>query len=221
MLFAHSLQSSKVDQTDYVLLTQMQGLMEIFDREFCNAWIWTPNGAALFRIERDRTYWRKCYQVLPSPGACCVCLALLHVLCVRRLVSLYSALPACLQQSTCKDNGFRDWGTPANPLPPLPDEMLQLRLDVISRVPLRRQVLADFWYTHVVPAKVALSARDSALDRNSSISLDAAASVGMSLQDRKALVEGWRPATQHHMTAELESLSKAMANQATSQQYGA
>ena len=37
--------------------------MDIFDREWCDAWIWTPNGAALFRIGRDRSYWASCYEV--------------------------------------------------------------------------------------------------------------------------------------------------------------
>ena len=45
----------------------MQGLMDIFGREWCDAWIWTPNGARLFRIRRDREYWRACYQV-PAPA---------------------------------------------------------------------------------------------------------------------------------------------------------
>ncbi len=40
----------------------MQGLMDIFDREWCDAWIWTPRGAALFRIPRDRRYWATCYE---------------------------------------------------------------------------------------------------------------------------------------------------------------
>lgn len=44
-------------------MPQMQGLMDIFDREWCDAWVWTPAGAGLFRIPRDRRYWATCYEV--------------------------------------------------------------------------------------------------------------------------------------------------------------
>ncbi len=43
--------------------------MDIFDREWCDAWVWTPRGAGLFRIARDRAYWASCYEVcLPPSG---------------------------------------------------------------------------------------------------------------------------------------------------------
>ena len=38
--------------------------MEIFDREWCNIYLWTVNGSALFYVERDRTYWATCFEVL-------------------------------------------------------------------------------------------------------------------------------------------------------------
>lgn len=37
--------------------------MEIFDREWCHAYIWTPNGSALWTFRRDREYWTKAYEV--------------------------------------------------------------------------------------------------------------------------------------------------------------
>ena len=33
---------------------QVQGLMEIFQREWCNIYLWTVNGSAMFHIPRDR-----------------------------------------------------------------------------------------------------------------------------------------------------------------------
>jgi hypothetical protein len=47
-------------------MPQMQGLMDIFDRDWCDAWVWTPGGAGLFRIPRDRQYWATCYEVGPA-----------------------------------------------------------------------------------------------------------------------------------------------------------
>ena len=43
---------------------QVQGLMEVFDREWCNVFVWTPNGAALYHVPRDAGYWRACFDVL-------------------------------------------------------------------------------------------------------------------------------------------------------------
>lgn len=57
-------QQAPPSHPQWYYMPQMQGLLEIFDREYCNAWIWTPNGAALFRIDRDRSYWRDCYKAL-------------------------------------------------------------------------------------------------------------------------------------------------------------
>ncbi len=33
-----------------VLILQVQGLMEIFQREWCNIYLWTVNGSAMFHI---------------------------------------------------------------------------------------------------------------------------------------------------------------------------
>lgn len=44
---------------------QVQGLMDIFDREWCNLYIWTPKGGSgLYHIPRDRRYWADCFVVL-------------------------------------------------------------------------------------------------------------------------------------------------------------
>ncbi|KAK9817240.1 hypothetical protein WJX72_011650 [[Myrmecia] bisecta] len=45
-------------------MPQAQGLMEIFDREWCNLYCWTPNGSAIYHIPRDRIYWAMCFDVL-------------------------------------------------------------------------------------------------------------------------------------------------------------
>ena len=38
--------------------------MEVFGREWCDVFLWTPNGAALFHVARDRAYWAACFEVL-------------------------------------------------------------------------------------------------------------------------------------------------------------
>ena len=38
--------------------------MEIFQREWCNIYLWTINGSAIFHIPRDRQYWTACFEVL-------------------------------------------------------------------------------------------------------------------------------------------------------------
>ena len=44
---------------------QVQGLMAITGREWCDLWCWTPGGgAASFRFERDRGYWAMAFEVL-------------------------------------------------------------------------------------------------------------------------------------------------------------
>ncbi len=45
-------------------MAQVQGLMDIFDRDWCNMFVWTPGSAALFHLQRDPEYWRACYEVL-------------------------------------------------------------------------------------------------------------------------------------------------------------
>jgi uracil-DNA glycosylase len=46
-------------------MPQVQGLMDIFNREWCNMYIWTPeHGSASYYIPRDRQYWAAAYDVL-------------------------------------------------------------------------------------------------------------------------------------------------------------
>lgn len=46
-------------------MPQVQGLMDIFDREWCNMYIWTPeHGSASYYIPRDRRYWAAAFDVL-------------------------------------------------------------------------------------------------------------------------------------------------------------
>ncbi len=42
---------------------QVQGLMEVFGREWCHAYVWTVNGSALWTFTRDRRYWAGVYEV--------------------------------------------------------------------------------------------------------------------------------------------------------------
>ena len=44
---------------------QVQGLMAVTGREWCDLWCWTPGrGATAFRFERDRGYWAQAFEVL-------------------------------------------------------------------------------------------------------------------------------------------------------------
>ncbi|EFN59566.1 hypothetical protein CHLNCDRAFT_132898 [Chlorella variabilis] len=46
-------------------MPQVQGLMYIFDCEWCNLYIWTPQrGSAVYHIRRDRAYWARLWEVL-------------------------------------------------------------------------------------------------------------------------------------------------------------
>ncbi|KAL3163183.1 hypothetical protein ABBQ32_009589 [Trebouxia sp. C0010 RCD-2024] len=45
-------------------MPQVQGLMDVFDRDWCNLFVWTVNGSMLFHIKRDPDYWRLCFQGL-------------------------------------------------------------------------------------------------------------------------------------------------------------
>ncbi|CAG9465778.1 unnamed protein product [Pedinophyceae sp. YPF-701] len=49
----------------YYYMPQLQGLMEVFDREWAHLWCWTRSGgASLFLVRRDRRYWAYCWTVL-------------------------------------------------------------------------------------------------------------------------------------------------------------
>ena len=46
-------------------MPQAQGLMDIFDRQWCSLYVWTPsNGSASFQVGRDREYWGAVFEVL-------------------------------------------------------------------------------------------------------------------------------------------------------------
>lgn len=40
------------------------GLLEIFDREWADFYVWTVNGSVVFRVERDPAYWALLFPVL-------------------------------------------------------------------------------------------------------------------------------------------------------------
>ncbi|TVU15484.1 hypothetical protein EJB05_39007 [Eragrostis curvula] len=48
----------------YYYMPQVQGLMEIMDRDWVELYCWTPNGSSLFRVPRDRAYWELMHDVL-------------------------------------------------------------------------------------------------------------------------------------------------------------
>eukprot|EP00898_Chlorokybus_atmophyticus_P003126 jgi/Chlat1/3814/Chrsp26S04045 len=51
----------------YYYVPQVQGLMEILDRDWCDMYVYTPDkGSIVYRIERDAQYWREMYALLQS-----------------------------------------------------------------------------------------------------------------------------------------------------------
>jgi len=48
----------------YYYMPQVQGQMEIMDREWVDLYCWTPNGSTLFRVVRDREYWELMHGIL-------------------------------------------------------------------------------------------------------------------------------------------------------------
>uniref|UniRef100_A0A1J3GQ16 YqaJ viral recombinase domain-containing protein n=1 Tax=Noccaea caerulescens TaxID=107243 RepID=A0A1J3GQ16_NOCCA len=48
----------------FYYMPQMQGQMEIMDREWVDLYCWTRNGSTVFRVMRDRSYWRIIHEVL-------------------------------------------------------------------------------------------------------------------------------------------------------------
>ncbi|XP_077251703.1 restriction endonuclease, type II-like superfamily protein isoform X2 [Tasmannia lanceolata] len=48
----------------YYYMPQVQGLMEIMNREWVDLYCWTPNGSSLFRVLRKRNYWALIHGVL-------------------------------------------------------------------------------------------------------------------------------------------------------------
>ena len=45
-------------------MPQVQGQMEIMDRDWVDLYCWTPNGSSLFRVRRERKYWELLHGVL-------------------------------------------------------------------------------------------------------------------------------------------------------------
>eukprot|EP00250_Pteridium_aquilinum_P023198 c26390_g1_i1 orf=46-996(+) len=48
----------------YYYMPQVQGLMEILDRDWVDLYVWTLNGSTIFRVERNSEYWTLIYGVL-------------------------------------------------------------------------------------------------------------------------------------------------------------
>ncbi|XP_020253385.1 uncharacterized protein LOC109830523 isoform X2 [Asparagus officinalis] len=48
----------------YYYMPQLQGQMEIMDRDWVDLYCWTPNGSAIFRVVRDKEYWELMHGVL-------------------------------------------------------------------------------------------------------------------------------------------------------------
>lgn len=48
----------------FYYVPQVQGLMEVLDREWCDLFCWTVNGSAIYRVNRDPKYWKMCYEAL-------------------------------------------------------------------------------------------------------------------------------------------------------------
>lgn len=58
----HDAQPPALPQWYY--MAQVQGLLDIFQRDWCNLFVWTPSAAALFHMPRDARYWALCFEVL-------------------------------------------------------------------------------------------------------------------------------------------------------------
>lgn len=48
----------------YYYMPQVQGQMEIMDREWVDLYCWTPNGSTIFRVLRERGYWELIHGIL-------------------------------------------------------------------------------------------------------------------------------------------------------------
>ncbi|KAL3835650.1 hypothetical protein ACJIZ3_010386 [Penstemon smallii] len=48
----------------FYYMPQVQGQMEIMDRDWVDLYCWTPNGSTIFRVCRDRSYWDLIHGVL-------------------------------------------------------------------------------------------------------------------------------------------------------------
>lgn len=48
----------------FYYMPQVQGQMEIMNREWVDLYCWTPNGSTIFRVCRERDYWQLIYGIL-------------------------------------------------------------------------------------------------------------------------------------------------------------
>ncbi|KAJ4751872.1 hypothetical protein LUZ62_086277 [Rhynchospora pubera] len=48
----------------YYYMPQVQGQMEIMNRDWVDLFCWTPNGSSIFRVNRDRAYWELIHRIL-------------------------------------------------------------------------------------------------------------------------------------------------------------
>lgn len=48
----------------FYYMPQVQGQMEIMDRDWADLYCWTPNGSTIFRVNRDREYWHMIHEML-------------------------------------------------------------------------------------------------------------------------------------------------------------
>ncbi|GAV80362.1 YqaJ domain-containing protein [Cephalotus follicularis] len=48
----------------FYYMPQVQGQMEIMDREWVDLYCWTPNGSTIFRVGRARSYWELIHGIL-------------------------------------------------------------------------------------------------------------------------------------------------------------
>lgn len=54
----------------YYYMPQAQGLLEIFDRDWLDFFVWTLKGSVVYRVQRDRKYWQLIYSVLSEYWWC-------------------------------------------------------------------------------------------------------------------------------------------------------
>lgn len=48
----------------FYYMPQVQGQMEIMDRDWVDLYCWTPNGSTIFRVNRERDYWQLIHGIL-------------------------------------------------------------------------------------------------------------------------------------------------------------
>ncbi|KAK2982033.1 hypothetical protein RJ640_029261 [Escallonia rubra] len=48
----------------FYYMPQVQGQMEVMDRDWVDLYCWTPNGSTIFRVRREREYWELMHGIL-------------------------------------------------------------------------------------------------------------------------------------------------------------